>query len=337
MQRLAQFDVSRQFVSRPGQLAAQVGFGFFCATAMVGVRSLFDLWAPVSGPFALVYPTVLLATLYGHWRGGLTALVVSFAWAWYFILPTSSSFAFAVPTDAARVALNASCAVVVLVFAEAFRRAARRTVEEISEAAERRMVLLADLEHRTKNNFALVASLLELHKRSLDNRDLDGPIDDAVGRVRSFADAYSHLQIDDDVGAEVVMGPYLDQLLTRVHKAALRDNVEMYREIDALVLPRQIALAIGLYANEAVCNCAKYAFPDGRPGTVSVSLVEHRGGWRLTVEDDGIGLASDDAQATGLGSNLLRAFAQQARARHAAGPTLRGYRCEMVFEPITVA
>lgn len=337
MQRLAQFDVSRQFVSPSAKLAAQVGFGFFCATAMVGLRSLIDLWAPVSGPFALVYPTVLLATLYGHWRGGMTALVVSFVWAWYFILPASNSFAFSVPTDPARVGLNAAAAMIVLIFAEAFRRAARRTVDEISDAAERRMVLLADLEHRTKNNFALVASLLELHKRRLDNPELSGPIDDAVGRVRSFADAYSHLQIDDDIGAEVVMGPYLDQLLTRVHKAALPGNVDMYREIDPLVLPRQVALAVGLYANEAVCNCAKYAFPDGNGGTISVSLIEYGEGWRLTIEDDGIGLDADQAQPAGLGSDLLRAFAHQAGARHIAGPTLRGYRCEMAFEPARVA
>lgn len=267
----------------------------------------------------------------------MTALVLSFLWAWYFILPNYQSFTFAVPTDPARVAINATCALIVVVFAEAFRRAARRTVDDVSDAAERRMVLLADLEHRTKNNFALVASLLELHKRSLNNPELNGPIDDAVGRVRSFADAYSHLQIDEDSGAEVVMGPYLEQLLTRVRKAALPANVEMYREIDALVLPRQIALAVGLYANEAVCNCAKYAFPDGRAGSIDVSLVEHRGGWRLTIEDDGVGLDANPAQSTGLGSNLLRAFAQQAAARHTAGPTLRGYRSEMVFEPITVA
>ena len=124
MHRLANFDVSRQFLSRRGKIAAQLVFGGLCGAAMIGLRTLIDVWAPGSGPFALIYPTVLLATLYGHWRAGLVALVVGFFWAWFFILPPAGAFVFAEPSDPARVALNAASALIVLVFAEGFRRAA---------------------------------------------------------------------------------------------------------------------------------------------------------------------------------------------------------------------
>ncbi|MEE8230422.1 MAG: DUF4118 domain-containing protein, partial [Qipengyuania citrea] len=193
MHRLANFDVSRQFLARRSKVAAQIVFGGMCAAAMIGVRSLIDVWAPVSGPFALIYPTVLLATLYGHWRAGVVALTVTFCWAWFFILPPARSFLFADPTDPMRVLLNAASAVVVVVFAEAFRRAAQATLSEIRERADRRLTLLAELEHRTKNNFALVASMLELQKRRIPQAELHAPLDDAVGRVRTFADAYSAL------------------------------------------------------------------------------------------------------------------------------------------------
>ena len=56
MHRLANFDVSRQFLARRSKVAAQIVFGGMCAAAMIGVRSLIDVWAPVSGPFALIYP-----------------------------------------------------------------------------------------------------------------------------------------------------------------------------------------------------------------------------------------------------------------------------------------
>ncbi len=196
MHRLANFDVSRQFLARRSKVAAQIVFGGMCAAAMIGVRSLIDVWAPVSGPFALIYPTVLLATLYGHWRAGVVALAVTFCWAWFFILPPARSFLFADPTDPVRVLLNAASAVVVVVFAEAFRRAAQATLSEIRERADRRLTLLAELEHRTKNNFALVASMLELQKRRIPQAELHAPLDDAVGRVRTFADAYSALALE---------------------------------------------------------------------------------------------------------------------------------------------
>jgi hypothetical protein len=109
-----------------------------------------DIIAPTAGPFALVYPTVLLGTLYGHWRGGLVALVTSFGWAWYFVLPTSRSFHFAVLTDPSRVAINALCALIVLVFAETFRRAVDHAVADRDREIARGMMLLDEIEHRTK-------------------------------------------------------------------------------------------------------------------------------------------------------------------------------------------
>ena len=103
MQRLTQFDVTRQFISRRGKITAQFVFGGVCAGAMIGLRSVIDVIAPSSGPFALIYPTVLLATLYGRLRAGLTALVLTFGWVWYFVLPSPSSFSYVNPTDPARV------------------------------------------------------------------------------------------------------------------------------------------------------------------------------------------------------------------------------------------
>ena len=329
MQRLAQFDVSRQFLTRRGKIAAQVTFGVTCGAAMIGLRTLYDLWAPGSGPFALVYPAVLLATLYGHWRGGLTTFLVTFLWAWIFVLPERYSFFFIEPSDGPRVLLNAVCALVVVFFAEGFRRAANITVEQIREAADRRLTLLAEMEHRTKNNFALVASLLEIHKRRLNRPELDGPIDDAVGRVRTFADAYSNLALEQEEGGDVGMKPYLDHLLDRVEKAALPANVNIYREIEDTLVPREVAVAIGLYVNEAISNCAKYAFPDHQPGTVAVFFHVKGETWHLTIEDDGIGLDAAAGTSGGLGSKLMEAFASQAGAIHRAGPVLGGFRTEL--------
>jgi len=329
MHRLANFDVSRQFLARRSKVAAQIVFGGMCAAAMIGVRSLIDVWAPVSGPFALIYPTVLLATLYGHWRAGVVALVVTFCWAWFFILPPARSFLFADPTDPVRVLLNAASAVVVVVFAEAFRRAAQATLSEIRERADRRLTLLAELEHRTKNNFALVASMLELQKRRIPQSELHAPLDDAVGRVRTFADAYSALALEQSDEPNVSIKPYLEFLLDRIEASALPPSVRLFREIDEATLTPEEAVAIGLYLNEAVANACKYAFPEQRPGTIAVFFNERGGSWRFTIEDNGIGAEAATDPGGGLGSQLLAAFATQAQATHHAGPILNGYRTEM--------
>lgn len=329
MQRLANYDVSRQFVSPSGRLAAQLIFGFLCGAAMVGLRTIFNFWAPVSGPFALIYPTVLLATLYGHWQAGIVALLTTFLWAWFFVLPEQQSFFFSDPTDPARVVLNAFSAIIVLIFAEAFRRAARNTVDQITESADRRLTLLADLEHRTKNNFALVASMLEIQKRRIPQVELHGLLDDAVGRVRTFAEAYSALASEQDNDQGVAMKPYLEQLLMRLENSVLPPSIRLAREVDKAILPREAAVAMGLYLNEAIVNAAKYAFPNGRAGTISVFFHTRDGKWRLTIEDDGVGADAVSHSPGGIGSKLLNAFAHQAGATHHAGPVLNGFRTEM--------
>ena len=332
MQRLAQFDITRQFLSRPARLAAQLVFGLVCAGAMIGLRASFDLFAPTSGPFALIYPTVLLATLYGHWRAGITTLLVTFAWAWYFVLPAPASFTFADPTDPARVLLNGICCLIVIFFAEVFRKAARSTMDQIQKAADRRLALLAELEHRTKINFALVASMLEIQKRRTGNEALHRPLDDAVGRVRTFADAYSNLDIEQAEDRDVSMRSYLDIMLDRLEKAAFPEHVSLYREIEDVELQRETAVAIGLYLNEAISNCLKYAFPGDRKGTIGVYFHAVDGKWRLSVEDDGVGPEALTDVTGGLGTSLMIAFARQAEAEHHAAPLAAGFRTTLSNE-----
>lgn len=329
MDRLARFDATRGFQRPQSRVAVQMLFGVGCAAAMMAVRGLVDIWAPTAGPFALVYPTVLLATLYGHWQAGAVAYMLSFLWAWWYVLPARMDFHFEVATDPSRVALNALSALVVLVFAETFRRAVARAAAERDREIERRATLHAELEHRTKNNFALVASLLEIQRKREPAPGVAHALDDAIGRVRTFADAYSTLPQDGADGIRIDMRPYLQQLLERLGKAAFDGRVALSSAIDPIELPRETAVAVGLYVNEAVTNCAKYAFPDGRAGRVTVSL-EGGEGWRLRVEDDGVGAAAAPRIAGGgLGGSLMEAFARQAGAEHRIERDAAGYRLEL--------
>ena len=231
------------------------------------------------------------------------------------------------PTDPARVALNGFCCLVLVVFAEAFRRAARSSLNESSRSASWRLLLLADLEHRTKNNFALVASMLELQKKTLSDATLHAPIDDAVGRIRTFAEAYHNVDEEQSETSDIEIKAYLAVLLDRLESAAVPDHIKLAREIEPLTLAREHAVAIGLYLNEAIANCIKYAFPDQRPGIVGVYFHVRGGSWRLVIEDNGVGHTTNSG--TGLGSRLMSAFAQQAQATHQSNLLPKGFRVEL--------
>jgi two-component sensor histidine kinase len=254
----------------------------------------------------------------------VAAYLLSFGWAWYVVLPAPWSFHFTEPADMSRVTINAGSGLVVLVLAESFRLAVQRSRAELHRALDRRLLLLSELEHRTKNNFALVASLLEIQKRRQQEPGLREALDDAIGRVRAFAEAYSNLANEQQEGADVAMKPYLEQLLARVAKASLHDGVTVHHSIEDMQLPREVAVGIGLFLNEAMANAAKHAFNGNEMGCLTVTFGPAGQGWRLIVEDDGG--ATEVQELGGLGSSLMAAFAKQAGAEHLAETTDKGYR-----------
>lgn len=326
---LASLDISARLESPAARLGAEALFGLFCALVMIGLRGALDVVADGAGPFAMVYPTVLIATLFGHWRGGLVAYLFSFFYAWWYVLPYSGSFEFELAKDAIRVAINAIAVAVVAILAEAFRRAVREATAMRDAEIERRGMLMAELEHRTKNNFALIVSLLDIQRRRTSDPAVAEAIEQASGRVHTFARAYANLVDSQGEGSSVEMDVYLPEVVRRVTDGAFLDNVRVVTSIEGCTLSRQVAVGIGLFVNEALTNCAKYAFPGGRAGQVEVSFAcEGEHGWQATVRDDGVGEMASPlpvAGAGGMGGGLMLAFARQAGATYAARPQDRGH------------
>jgi two-component sensor histidine kinase len=88
---------------------------------------------------------------------------------------------------------------------------------------------------------------------------------------------------------------------------------------------------LGLVLNETVTNALKYAFPEGRAGTVRVRFVREGEDFVLTVADDGIGLPQEGdvterrpRRGSGLGTRLLSALAAQLRGTFTRRPGENG-------------
>jgi two-component system, sensor histidine kinase PdtaS len=76
-------------------------------------------------------------------------------------------------------------------------------------------------------------------------------------------------------------------------------------------LSHEQAVAVGLIINEAVTNALKYAFPEERSGTVSVSVRRCGEALLQRVKNGGIGFAPTCAPRVGVGRRLVHSMAQQ--------------------------
>lgn len=323
--RLVEFDVVDKFSKRLPAIGIQIIFGLCCFLLAVCARALVDAVFSAAGPFSLIYPAILISTLYGRWQSGLTTFGLAFVHAWYVVLPEHHSFSFAVEGDAARTIVNGFAASFILLFAEIFRRGIRLATMERDRQLTTTTLLIRELEHRTKNNFAMVSALLNMQSRSHKSSQVKDALEMASTRVNSFAAIHDSIYSSGDFQENIDVADYLKALSESLRKAFVANsNIDITLTAASHRMERDKAVALGLILNEVVTNAVKHAFPNDRPGLIHISFVANQSDpWALTISDNGCGIGTEKSQEVppvdtkengGLGTRLMTTFAQNVQA-----------------------
>ncbi|NDW03715.1 sensor histidine kinase [Jiella pacifica] len=325
LRRLTHIDLPQKAERYLPVMATQVLFAVICSAVSIGLRFIADLFMPGAGPFALTIPAVLVATLFGRWLCGAITETISSLYAWYFVLPVTGSFYFAVPADGPRVVVNMLSGYFVVALAEAFRRAVRHALAD-------RDALLLELQHRVKNNFASIASVLRLQISATPSDDAKEELKAALGRVESFAQAYEFLYHDADYTGAVEMRGYLEGLCRALATSlGSARNVDIHCDAEAADIPRDRAILIGLLVNEVANNSVKHAFGASGGGQIQVRFRRDDEAFRVEVSDDGIGM-SGKGRPGSLGMRLIRGLTAQANGTVEVDSGKGGTRHNFVFQ-----
>jgi PAS domain S-box-containing protein len=190
----------------------------------------------------------------------------------------------------------------------------RKADELVAKGLQEKTVLLKELQHRVKNNLAVISSLL-----NLESERLHDPRDREIfrmmrNRIRSMALIYERLYRSDDVRA-VDARAYLEGLAEQLFESnqVRPGQVRLVLRFDSFPLDLRKAVSCGLVFTELIANAMKHAFPGGRKGSLEVSAVRSGEGFLLAVRDDGVGF--DDPVAgrenDGFGLKLVRSQVEQ--------------------------
>jgi two-component sensor histidine kinase len=177
-------------------------------------------------------------------------------------------------------------------------------------------VLLKEIHHRVKNNLQIISSLLNLQASSVSDERFVGLIEESKARIAAMALVHQQLYQSHDL-AGLKFGDYAERLCSSLKQTFQKNRVEILVEADGSVLSIDDAIPCGLIANECITNALKYAFPDERPGKVTLGFAQMGENYCLSVTDDGVGLPMgfDPAALTSLGVTLVQTLAQQLRGR----------------------
>jgi two-component sensor histidine kinase len=208
-----------------------------------------------------------------------------------------------------------------------------RSEQTVRASLKEKEVLLKEIHHRVKNNLQVISSLLNLQARYLPDPAARAIFSQSQNRVQSIALVHERLYESADL-SHVDFGKYIAVLLDNVfdtYDAAGRGIVNII-DVGDVHLTVDVAIPCGLIVNELVTNALKHAFPDGRAGTVRVSLAESPEGiLDLMVQDDGVGMPAgiDPRKTVSLGLDLVITFAEQLNAEvtiNREGGTRFGFR-----------
>jgi PAS domain S-box-containing protein len=208
--------------------------------------------------------------------------------------------------------------------------AAQQKAAAREAALEHRQTLLAELNHRMKNNLHLILSMLRLEANRAERPE---GIVAATERIEAVADLHAQLGFDEEAG-RVGFAAYLEDLAARLRRSVLQGTrIELDCRVEPVELELDMAVPLGLVVNELITNAIKYAFPEGR-GRIGVTLRRAKDGSVLvTVEDDGHGPGETrEAPSSGLGSRLVAGLCAQIGAT-IDSRSLPGMRHEIRLPP----
>jgi PAS domain S-box-containing protein len=168
----------------------------------------------------------------------------------------------------------------------------KRMEERIRTGLREKETLLREIHHRVKNNMQIISTLLKLQLRNSDDARTRALFRESRNRILSMAMIHEKLYQSEGLH-RVDLKEYIGDLVHEVFASfgETEGRVDLQLQVEDIALGLDTAIPCGLIIIELVSNSLKYAFPEGRKGRIFVNLHAEDGWFRLTVGDDGVGMA----------------------------------------------
>lgn len=184
-------------------------------------------------------------------------------------------------------------------------------ITEQRNLEEHQRTLLAELNHRVKNNLQLILSFLQLSKMRAVTDEAKEVLTHATARIRAVGVIQDELFKHPD--GMLDLGDYLQNLVQTLISIEIDSTATLVVDVKPVAVPFETASNIGLAVNELVTNSLKHGKSDVLKIGLGVALVDNK--ISVTVTDNGNGFEviepSPAHTASGRGTGLVSALAKR--------------------------
>lgn len=310
-ERLAAWNPSARLHLPQGLKAVGLGFGLAAAAYLVRMPLTSLVGREV--PYATFYAAVVLATIWGGWIAGATALVVGGLAANIMLVEPIGAPSLSEPNLGALL-VYALVAAMVLIITHRLVRTAHREMD-----LNRQLELVrGELQHRIKNSLTVVQALaVQTSRSSTDTADFDAKF---TRRLQALAGAQS--LISDSTHSAAGLAMIMERTLSPFD---LSGSIRM-ENASQVRIGEDAAIGLALILNELATNALKYGALSTSTGTVLIEcgLVDDLA--RICWSEQG-GPPVSPPSRKGFGTRLIKSALGQANGTVEIDYRQDGVRC----------
>ena len=187
----------------------------------------------------------------------------------------------------------------------------------ILQSLQGQKILLAEVNHRVKNNMAIIIGLLNMKRNNSANSETQQDLDDVKARVMSMSLVHDRMYSDRNASAIDIHG-YVDDLVKEIaYSFNLVNQVKFEVAVEVLSIDVSNAIPLGLIINELITNSMKHAFQNIPEPKIFIQITrKDQDVLHVIIRDNGSGMDNTNSGAEGMGMVIIEALTEQLGGTH---------------------
>lgn len=183
--------------------------------------------------------------------------------------------------------------------------------KELEKSIHQKEILLYEINHRVKNNMAIIIGLINLQRTKAKDQYHEEILDELKNKIYSMAVVQNHLHNNKSL-VRVELSQYLNEIIYNLNELYNpNQKISLKTNLDKAVIDISQGIPIGLIANEILTNSFKYAFNGNRKNhQLSVLVKRKKGNVEMRFTDNGPAYDAKDINE-GMGMGLIRDLTDQ--------------------------
>ena len=192
----------------------------------------------------------------------------------------------------------------------------QKETEAIKKLLHDKKILIREVQHRVKNNLQLIISLLNLQETELTPHNFERLFQESKNRIFALSIVHESLFETSNL-EEIDFEGYLHKLvdhILHIEKNRNHANLSLSIYAEAIKVPLNLAIPLGLIANEIFTNALIHGIHDKKNGSIQIDVRNCRDSvYEMKITDNGPGFPDDftTESVTSIGMLMVAKLVEQ--------------------------